>query len=84
MQRGGRRRDGERTGRDEGEKAGKGTDGKGYAGERRQRLSDTNPGSAGYLASRIYIFKTGMEMSGNPIIQDCNFIGQNNPALTML
>jgi hypothetical protein len=33
MQRGGRRRDGERTGRDEGEKAGKGTDSKGYAGE---------------------------------------------------
>jgi hypothetical protein len=54
MQRGGRRRDGERTGRDELEKAGKGSDSKGYAGERRQRLSDTNPGSAGYSAS-IYI-----------------------------
>jgi hypothetical protein len=43
-----------RTGRDEGEKAGKGTDSKGYAGERRQRLSDPNPGSAGYSASISY------------------------------
>jgi hypothetical protein len=44
-----------RTGRDEGEKAGKGTDSKGYAGEKRQRLCDPNPGCAGYSAS-IHIF----------------------------
>jgi hypothetical protein len=65
MQRGGRGRDGEleelrrkadkRTGRDEGEKAGKGADSKGYAGERRPRLSDPNPGSAGYSASVIIV-----------------------------
>jgi hypothetical protein len=48
----------ERTGRDEGEKAGKGTDSKGYAGERQQGLSNPNPGSAGYSASIIIIIVT--------------------------
>jgi hypothetical protein len=46
---------GKGQGETRGKKPGKGTDSKGYAGERRQRLSDTNPGSAGYSAS-IFIY----------------------------
>jgi hypothetical protein len=53
-----------------------GTDSKGYAGERRQRLSDPNPGSAGYSASLICINTvrnaSPIMLSSNPIHNYCD------------
>jgi hypothetical protein len=65
MQRDGRRRDGERRRKGQGEtgeKVEKGTNSIGYAGERRQRLRDPNPGNAGYSASvLIFLKKLGID-----------------------